>query len=131
MQQARREERSLGDLFSDLTREISTLVRQEIRLATTEMGHKATEVGKNIGMLAAGGLVLYAGFLGLESAAVFGLAMWLPLWLSALIIGLVVMAVGYFLVRKGMDSLKDLDLAPRETVESVRETAQWAKEQTQ
>lgn len=131
MQQARREERSLGDLFSDLAQEISTLVRQEIRLATTEMSHKVSGIGKNAGFVVAGGLVAYAGFLALIAAAIITLAIWIPLWLSALVVAILVLAIGYFLVQKGIDNLKTLDLTPRETADSVRQTMEWAKEQTQ
>ena len=63
-------ERSIGDLFADLTRELTTLVRQEMALATTELGHKATRVGRHLGFLALGGAVAYAGFLALVAALI-------------------------------------------------------------
>jgi len=50
-----RDERSLGDLFSDLSRETTTLVRQEVQLAQSELTQSATEVARGIGMLVAGG----------------------------------------------------------------------------
>jgi len=59
------------------------------------------------------------------------LAAWgLPWWLSALIVGIVVAAIGGFLVQKGLDALKHEDMAPRETVQTLKENAQWAREQT-
>jgi hypothetical protein len=58
------DDRSLGELFSALATDTSTLVRQEVELAKTEMTQKATRVGKDIGFLLAGGAVAYAGFLG-------------------------------------------------------------------
>lgn len=126
-------ERSLGELFGDLTRETVTLVRQEVALAKTEMTEKATSVGKDIGFLAAGGAVAYAGFLALLAAVIFFLAdvVNLPHWVSALIVGIVVAGIGYFLVRKGLDALKQQDLTPRETVRSLQEDAEWAKQQVQ
>ena len=60
---AGRDERSLGELFGDLIQELTTLVRQEIALARTELGQKAAQVGRNVGFLALGGAVAYAGFL--------------------------------------------------------------------
>ena len=51
-------DRSLGDLFAELTHETTTLVRQEVTLAKAELSHKAAEVGKDVGFLAAGGLVV-------------------------------------------------------------------------
>src|SRR5215212_11832520 len=88
-------ERSLGDLFSDLTRETSTLLRQEVQLAKAELTQSATEAVRGIGMLVAGGAVAYAGLLFVLLAIVYGLieAGW-DAWLSALVVGLVVVAIG-------------------------------------
>lgn len=128
--QAPRDERSLGELFAELARETGTLVRQEVELAKTEMTHKASRAGRDIGFLAVGGLVAYAGILALLAAAVLGLvAAGLDAWLAALIVGLIVAAVGYALVQRGLTALKREELAPRQTVETLKEDAQWAKEQ--
>jgi uncharacterized protein (UPF0264 family) len=127
--QASKEDRSLGELFGDLTREISTLVRQEVNLAATELGDKATRVGKDIGYLAIGGAVAYAGFLALLAAVVIGLAGFMPWWLSALIVGAVVAGIGYFLIQRGIGELKRIDLAPRQTIGTLKEDVQWAKQQ--
>jgi len=125
-----REEPSLGELFADLTREMTTLVRQEVRLATTEIGHKTSEIGKDVGFLAVGGAVAYAGLLAVIAAVIMILASFIAWWLSALIVGLGVAAAGYFLVRKGLDSLKQIDFAPKQTIRSIKEDVEWAKHQT-
>ena len=125
-----RDERSLGELFSELAQETSTLVRQEVQLAKTEMGQKATRVGKDVGFLAAGGAVAYAGLLAIIAGIIVLLGQVIPMWLSALLVGLVVAGVGYFLVRRGLDALKQEDLAPRQTIETLKEDGQWAKDQT-
>ena len=125
-----RDERSLGELFSELAQETSTLVRQEVQLAKTEMGQKATRVGKDVGFLAAGGAVAYAGLLAILAGIIVLLGQVIHMWLSALLVGLVVAGVGYFLVRKGLDALKQEDLAPRQTIETLKEDGQWAKDQT-
>jgi hypothetical protein len=124
-------ERSLGDLFSDLSRDITTLVRQEVNLARTELGQTASKVGRDIGFLAVGGLVIYAGFLGILAAIVVILGtIGVPWWLSALIVGLIVAVVGYVLVRRGLDALKKENFTPQKTVETIKEDVEWAKEQT-
>jgi len=125
-----REERSLGDLFSDLSRETTTLVRQEVQLAKAELTQSATEAARGIGMLVAGGAVAYAGLLFLLLAIVFGLieAGW-DAWVSALAVGLVVVAIGAVLVLRARESLKPANLAPRRTVETLKEDQEWAKEQ--
>jgi hypothetical protein len=125
-----KEDRSLGELFSELAQDTSTLVRQEMTLAKTEMFQKASRLGKDVGFLAAGGAVAYAGLLAVLAGIIVLLGQVIPMWLSALLLGLVVAGVGYFLVRKGLDALKREDLAPRQTIETIKEDGQWAKDQT-
>ena len=125
-----RDERSLGDLFSDLSRETTTLVRQEVQLAKAELTQSATEAARGIGMLVAGGAVAYAGLLFVLLAIVFGLIEvgW-EAWLSALVVGVVVVAIGAILVLRARESLKPANLAPRRTIETLKEDQEWAKEQ--
>ncbi len=126
-----KEDRSLGELFSELTHETTTLVRQEVELAKTEMIHKATSLGKDIGFLVVGGAVAYAGFLALIATIVIALGqagmLW---WLSALVVCLIVVSVGGALVWKGLNNLKHESIAPQETIETLKKDATWAKEQT-
>lgn len=124
-----REEPSLGELFADLTREMTTLVRQEVALASTEMGQKASGVGRDLGFLALGGAVAYAGFLAVLAAVILVLGQIIAWWLSALIVGLIVAGVGYFLVRQSLTALKGIDLTPRQTVVTLKEDVAWAKAQ--
>ncbi len=128
MQQSK-DERSLGELFADLARDTATLVSQEVALAKTEMTTKATRVGKDIGFLAVGGLIAYAGLLAIIAGVILLLDQIVPLWVSALIVGLVVAGIGYVLVQRGLTALKREDLTPRQTIESLKEDTQWAKEQ--
>jgi hypothetical protein len=124
-----KDDRSLGELFSELAQDTSTLVRKEVQLAKTEMSQKASRVGKDVGFLAAGGAVAYAGLLAVLAGVIVLLGQVIPMWLSALLVGLVVAGVGYFLVRRGLDALKREDLAPRQTIETLKEDQQWAKDQ--
>lgn len=127
---AGQDERSLGELFSRLGNELGTLIRQEIRLAQTEMSQKATSFGRGAAMLAIGGAVLYAGLLALLATVVIILAaLGVPWWLSALIVTVVVLIVGGVLVQQGVDRLRRTSLAPKQTVESLKEDVEWAKEQ--
>jgi len=126
----RRDEPTLGELFADLTREMTTLLRQEVRLATTEVGQKASAIGKNVAFLAVGGAVAYAGLLAVIAAIIMVFAHFIPWWLAALIVGVAVAGIGYFLVQKGIDALKHLDVAPRRTITTLKEDVTWAKHQT-
>jgi hypothetical protein len=124
------DDRSLGELFSELTHELTTLVRQETALARSEMSQKVREVGKDLAFLAAGGAVAYAGFLALLAAVIIGLGqlgVWW--WLSALLVGVVVTGIGYALVQKGLTALKQVEPAPQQTIASLKEDKEWAKEQ--
>ena len=126
------DDRSLGELFADLARESSTLIRQEVELAKVELSQKASRTGRDIGYLAIGGAVIYAGFLAIMAAVIIVLAAnGVPWWLSALLVGLVVAGIGYFLVQQGLSRLRQRDLAPRQTLESLKEDARMVKGQTQ
>jgi hypothetical protein len=125
-----RDDRSLGELFSELAQETSTLVRQEVTLAKTEVSDKASRAGKHVGILAAGGALAYAGLLAILAAVIVLLNMIMPLWVAALLVGLVAVVVGYLLVKRGLDALKREDFTPRETIETLKEDQQWAKDQT-
>ena len=121
--------RSLGELFSELSRETSTLIRQEVQLAKAEVSQKASKIGRDVAFLAAGGLIVYAGFLALLGALIIGLAEFMDGWLAALIVGIVVIAVGYFLVQKGINELRRVNPIPERTVETLREDKEWIQEQ--
>jgi Na+/H+ antiporter NhaD/arsenite permease-like protein len=81
-------------------------------------------------MLAVGGFVAYAGLLAIVAAVIVLIAdRGVPLWLSALIVGAIVAGIGYVLVQRGITALKQQDLTPRQTIASLKEDTQWAKEQ--
>jgi len=124
-----REERSLGELFAELTRETSTLVRKEMELAKTELTDKATRAGKNVGFLAVGGAVAYAGVLALIAGVILLIGQAVSLWISALLVGALVTGGGYFLVQKGLTALKHMDMVPHRTIETLKEDTEWAKDQ--
>jgi hypothetical protein len=125
-----RPDASLGELFSNLTREMTALVRQEIALATTEVGRNVTQAGRSVGILAMGGLVAYGGLLAIIAAVIILLAHVIEWWLAALLVGLAVAGIGYLLVRRALKTLQELDFAPRQTVATLKEDLEWAKDQT-
>ncbi|HET6386360.1 MAG TPA: phage holin family protein [Armatimonadota bacterium] len=123
-------EKSLGELFSDLAKETSTLVRQEVNLARAEMTDKLARMAKGAGLIAAGGVLAFAGLLAIVAVLIIALAIAIPWWASALIVGFMLIGAGGFLGMTGMVSLKQLDMAPRQTIETLKDDAQWAKDQT-
>lgn len=125
------QDRSIGDLFGDLTRDMGTLVRKEVQLAKTEVTQSASKMGKDVASMAIGGAIAYAGLLVLLAALVIILGtIGVPWWLSALLVGLIVTGVGVALIMRGREALKQVNLAPKQTMQTIKEDAEWAKEQT-
>jgi Putative Actinobacterial Holin-X, holin superfamily III len=127
--QLQKDERSLGELFSELAAETGTLVRQEVALAQVELSAKAARVGKNVGYLAVGGAIGYAAVLAILAGVIIGLSYFMPAWLAAILVGLVVGIAAYVMISSGLTALKETNLKPEETVESIKEDAQWLKDQ--
>lgn len=126
----RTDNRSLAELFSELSRETGQLVRQEIELATTEMTAKAKKAGVQVGIAAAGGALMHAGLLVALATLVIALTqLGLAAWLSALIVALLTIACGYVLLNRGLSRLRSTPLIPHQTLESVKEDARWTTRQ--
>ena len=126
-----KDERSLGDLFRDFASELSQLVRQEVRLAKTEVTQSAKSVGRDVGFMAAGGFIAYGGLLAIIAGFVALLSLALPLWLAAIIVGIAVALIGYALLHEGMAKLQKTNIAPTETIETLKEDSTWAHNQIQ
>jgi drug/metabolite transporter (DMT)-like permease len=120
------DDRSLGDLFAELSRETSVLIRKEVELATTEMSSKLKYAGTQSGIIAAGGALVHAGLLVLLAAIVILLAqVGVTPWLSALIVAIVVMAIGYAMANGAMSKLRQTSYKPTQTMETLQETTSW------
>jgi uncharacterized membrane protein YqjE len=121
-------ERSVGDLTKQLTQNISELVRKELELAKAELTAKARTLAVG-GGLVAGGVVLLLVTLGcLTAAGIMALAIVLPDWAAALVVGAVVALVAGLLVMVGLKSIRRATPpVPAETVESVKEDVAWVK----
>jgi hypothetical protein len=125
------DDRTLGEMFAELSREIRTLVHQEIQLARTELTEKVSQFGKGVGFVIGGGLVAYGGFLAIVAAIVLALsAMGLPGWAAALVGGILVAGAGYLLIRSGLAALRPDQMTPHQTIDTLKEDAQWLKTQT-
>ncbi len=85
---------SISRLLSQLLEEVGSLVSKEVELAKTEMTKKASFLAENVAPVIVATAVLYAGVLILLAGIVFGLAAVVPLWLSALGVGLLVTLAG-------------------------------------
>jgi hypothetical protein len=128
--QEKLDNRSLGDLLAELSRETGQLVRKEIELASTEMTAKARKAGAQIGVAAAGGALIHAGVLVLLAMLVIALSeMGLEPWLAALIVGVLTIGIGYLLVNRGLAGLRGTSIVPQQTIETLKEDARWTTRQ--
>ncbi|MCC5883859.1 MAG: phage holin family protein [Halomonas sp.] len=129
---SRTQDSSIGSLFTSLAREVTALVRKESELAKVEMSEKTGQALGAIASIAIAGAVLMCGFLVLLAAAVFGLNVVLPPettpWLSALIVGGVVVLVGLIMLQAGRKKLKQENLMPTRTMASLRRDKSLAQQ---
>ena len=136
---ASQQDRSLGDLLRDLSTETGDLFRKEVELCRTEFSEKAARVGTDVGAIALGGAMAFAGGLALLLAAIYGLTAlldtFLPLgvavWLAPLIVGGTLVLIGYGRIKTALGDLKSTSLVPRQTTQSLQENKQWLKAKIQ
>ena len=122
------DDRPLGELVQDLSRQTSTLIRQEMRLAQAELAEKGRHAGKGAGMFGGAGVVALYGVGGLVAAAILGLATVIEPWIAAAAIGAVLLLVAGVLALTGK---KELDEAgppkPEQALESMQRDVETVK----
>jgi hypothetical protein len=127
---------SLASLFTRLTQEVADLIRQEVALARAEVSEKIGQIETGVGSLAAGGMIILIGLFFLAEALVVGVAavlqIWLDgviaAWLAPLLVGLVIVIVGWALLAKGRSNLKARNLELRRTAGSLRRDEELVEE---
>ncbi len=118
-----------GELVGRLAGQVSELVRGELELARTELTEKGKRAGAGAGLAGAGGVVALYGLGALLAAAVAALALVWPVWLAALVVGVVVLAVGGVLALAGRSQLRrSAPPAPEHAVQSVRDDVTTVRE---
>jgi len=121
-------ERSLGDLFSNLSLQTSDLIRQEMRLAKAELSEKLADAGRHVMMI---GVSIAFGLAAVVAAAAAVALLLVNLgvepWLAALITAALMGLVAYLLAQSGISALRTKSIAPVETIHSLKETTQWLK----
>ena len=98
---------STGELVQRLSAQLSELVRRELDLARTELATKGKRAGAGAGLAGAGGVVALFGVGALIASAIAGLATVVPVWLSALIVGVVLLLVAGVLALVGRSRLRE------------------------
>lgn len=130
-----RHDKSLAELFSDLTRETVDLVRQEIALGRAEISQKISSAEKGLTAIAIGAAFLLAGLFIILQAVVGAVALMLPPdlapWLAPLIVGVVIAIIGFAMLKGGSSKLHADKLVPRRTMDSLVRDKNVAKEKLQ
>lgn len=122
-------DRSLGELFSEMTTDISTLMRKEIELAKVETKEEVQKAGKAAGMLGAGALMGYLALLFLSFALAWLLDNFLWRELAFLVVAVLYGIAAAVLAKSGQKKMKEVNPVPEQTVETLKEDAEWARAQ--
>lgn len=120
-------DRSLGDLVGRLTGDLSRLFRAEVALAKVEVKEEAARAGRGAGLLAGAGVSGQLALLFVSLAVMFGLGAWMPLGWAALIVAVLWAVATAVLASSGRGALRTVNPTLPETVDTLKEDAQWAK----
>jgi uncharacterized membrane protein YqjE len=123
-------DRPIGELLNQLSQETATLVRQELDLAKAEMAQKGKQAGLGAGMFGAAGVATLLGLGALTATVIAALDTGMSLWLAALIVTLIWLAVAGVLALSGKSKVQQATPpVPEQTQQSVKEDVEWAKTQ--
>jgi uncharacterized membrane protein YqjE len=126
-----RMDRSLGELFSDLSQQTAGLIKQEMRLAKAELAGKLADVGKHAMMIGASIAFALAAVIAIAAAiALLLIDMGVQPWGAAIITAAAMGLTAYTLAQAGISALRKKSIAPVETIHSLKETTQWLKNGT-
>ena len=123
-------ERPIGELVKDLSSQTSTLVRQEIELARAELQQQGKVAGKGAGMLAGAAVFGLLAMGALTAALIALLDKAMATWVAALIVMVLWAVIAAVLAKAGQNALKRATPPAPQTVETVKEDIQWAKNTT-
>lgn len=120
---------SVGELITEVSRDLSTLMRQELELAKAEIKAEVSKTGKAAGMLGGAGFAGYMVLLFLSIALWWGLANVIDQGWAALIVALVWAVIGGVLFASGRSTLRSVHPKPERTVETVKQVPNALKGQ--
>ena len=124
------ENASTGELISQLTAQTSRLVHDEIRLAQKEFRESAKHAGIGAGLFSVAGVFAVFGAATLIAAIVAAISLVLPVWAAALIVAVVLLAVGGVAALIGKKQVQEASPVAQQTVSNVREDIQEVKDAT-
>jgi hypothetical protein len=122
-----RADASPGQLASEVAKDLSTLVRQEVALAKAELQREAKTAGMAAGAFGGAGFAGSFVALFLSLALMWGLDAWMPLGWAAVIVAAIWAVAAAVLAVVGRSRMKRFNPRPERTIETVKEDVQWAK----
>lgn len=128
MQGSEQDARSFSELFAQLAHDLSLLFRQEAALAKQEFSGMLKQALLGAVLLVVGGLVASVGLVALLSALVLALALVMPHWAAALVVGLAFLALGGLGMYFGIRHMGELRLVPERTAQSLRASVRMVRE---
>ena len=122
--------RPLREIVQDILRDIGRIIQAEIRLAKNELSEKARKAGMAAGFLGAAAVTGLLSAACLVTTCIAALTLVMPLWLAALIMGILLgfAAAGAFAV--GRTRLSQIDPRPEQTMQTLEDNVEWAKQRT-
>ena len=123
-------ERSTGEIMQDVVRDLGEVVRGEVRLAKAEVAETARNAGKAGGFMGGAAVCGLMGLAALVLAGIAGLALVMPLWAAALIMGVLLVCIAGAMYAGGRAKLKEVHAVPEKTVQTIKDDVEWAKHRT-
>ena len=123
------ESRSVGEILHALVRDVQRVIRDEVQLARSEFSEKAQRLRSAGGALAAAALCALFGAACIVAACIAALALIMAVWLAAAVMAILLGAAAWFAYAAGSRKLKQVDLTPHLTVETLRQDVNWVKQQ--
>jgi len=120
---------TIGELFGALANDTAALVRQEVQLAATELRENAKTTARSATYIVAGGALVHVSCIAAVIALVLGLAPFVPMWATAVILVVLFAGAGLLLVRMGLGGLAKVRIESTDTLNALRADSAWAKEQ--
>jgi hypothetical protein len=119
----------IGSMLGGLLKDLQDLVRGEVALAKAEIKEDVSTAGKGVASLATAAFFGLTGFIFLMLGLTYLLNIWMRMWIAASIVGVLLVAIAAVLGMSGKKKLSAASLKPDQTIDSLKEDQQWAKEQ--
>ena len=123
-----RSESSLGALLTDMTEQVSVLMRREVELARVETEEKIATAVRSAGSMIGGGVIASAGLIVLLLGIAYGLSGVIDLWISMLIVGIITLIIGGLMFMAGRSAMNEVNFVPEKTIKSVQNNVDMIKE---